>query len=422
MTEKSYYFANGYNHVAKEYSFTGGIVVKNLGDAVLVQLKQEWGGLSHLAVFVPFSNSPKTINEGDVVGTSNSWLIGKKGTELLYGKSPAKSFGEILPFKPSAGQVILAAKQTPDNINSLYNNFGRVKMPPGYGSSNFKSSPVWITKQKNVYQEYWYTTFSGKYDASKTPIFERPPKLISRKLSASQVQTAEISYGVDLNNDGKINSLPFDKASIYRLPEASFNKEYSSGSVKQIPYPLFFEQGARFYQESEFDIGKQSPVGDRKFKWMELSGTSGNDILTGSKYIDFIKGGDGNDIIYGGDRYRVLQSDPFYMSGNAGSNTHANANDILTGGKGKDTFIINIANLTWITDFNPVEDRIVLYSEKGSGAGGSMVVPPPSFDQIQVVGWGNNIELLDQNNTRFAYLRGFDLDPGNLNQKIDIFS
>jgi Ca2+-binding RTX toxin-like protein len=75
-----------------------------------------------------------------------------------------------------------------------------------------------------------------------------------------------------------------------------------------------------------------------------LDGGNGNDILHGSAGGDTLNGGNGNDILDGG----------------GFSNT---GQDVLTGGAGKDTFILHdlFQQLT-IADFNPIDDTINLHN------------------------------------------------------------
>lgn len=434
-TQQIYTFTNGYDHISKNYSFQGGTVIKSIGDAFLVQLKKEWGGSDKLALFT--TNKASSIRQGDIVGSSDMWWAGKTTSGLLSTykteKSPAKAIGSILPFSPGPNEIVLAAKQDPENYNNYYDSSWMIKFPPGASSSSNINSPKWLTNTNGAIKEYWYTSFTGSYDKYNMPIFGKSASLKSRALSKEQVLSAEIVYNADINNDGTINRIPssIDK-DLYKLnPGIDLLAAYKAGNATQIAYP-FREKGSFLYNEEEwksinkkipYNINNQSREEDVKFKWMNVRGSSKDDVLIGGIYTDFIDGGDGDDIIYGGSRYNVSNGDPFWPSGNRGAGNYNWANDVLTGGKGKDTFILNIANVTWVTDFSPSEDKIVLYSEKGNGVGGSTSIQPPTFNQIGVVDRGNGaVELLDQNGNRFAFLQGFALNPGDLTQKMAIFS
>lgn len=412
MSVTTYTFTNGFDYQSGEYSFIGGTFLRQVGDVSLVKLKKEWGGRSGLALFILDSDqsTSDSLPRRTIVGTSSYWWIGKKqivkstrDTSIyILGESPARAVGDPIPFVFSQGEKIVGSKANPENLNNLYSNFGRFVVPAGSWSTEYQSSPVWITESLGRYTEYWYTSFSGKYRPDRAPIFNAEPSLRSRNLNRSQIKTAEVVYNSDLNGDGVKAQLSFNKSTIYNVPNIPFSKPYVKGLKMQIDNPFSNDETAR---------------------WVKLDGGPSDEVLIGSKYIDFIQGGSGDDIIYGGDRYGIRETDPFFSFGNAGVEQYGGANDVLTGGRGKDTFILNIANLTWITDFNPSQDKILLYSEVGNGVGGSITTPPPSFDEISLVDTGGGaLELLAPNNIRFTYLQGFALSPSDLNQKIQVFS
>ncbi|MBA4144041.1 MAG: hypothetical protein H0X43_13965 [Nitrosospira sp.] len=87
-----------------------------------------------------------------------------------------------------------------------------------------------------------------------------------------------------------------------------------------------------------------------------LIGGSGDDILIGGIGTDFLHGGSGDDILIGGDGTD-------FLNGGSGSN-------ILTGGGGADTFHFDTAltsDITSITDFNLIDDQILLDSRVFTG-------------------------------------------------------
>mgnify|MGYP002777984897 CR=1 FL=1 len=122
-----------------------------------------------------------------------------------------------------------------------------------------------------------------------------------------------------------------------------------------------------------------------------LYGFNGNDILFGNEGNDSLIGGFGNDVLDGGEGNDIIDG----AGGGAyiGSSVSRGANeiDVLTGGAGADTFRLEGGagrdgagtsyrfagnnDYALITDFNPLEDTIVLRSIDTSG---------PSFTQTQV--------------------------------------
>ncbi|SJM91828.1 hypothetical protein [Crenothrix polyspora] len=88
----------------------------------------------------------------------------------------------------------------------------------------------------------------------------------------------------------------------------------------------------------------------------KLSGGGGDDTLSGGNGNDTLSGGSGTDILSGGNGNDTLKG------GNGNDLTH---NNVLTGGLGKDTFILNttdyyLSDVTKITDFTPVDDTLNL--------------------------------------------------------------
>lgn len=81
---------------------------------------------------------------------------------------------------------------------------------------------------------------------------------------------------------------------------------------------------------------------------MEINGTQKADQLSGTNANDLIKGGQGRDTITGGN------GDDTLLGGLDG--------DTLTGGMGSDNFVFESFNerTDIITDFNIIEDRLVL--------------------------------------------------------------
>jgi len=122
-----------------------------------------------------------------------------------------------------------------------------------------------------------------------------------------------------------------------------------------------------------------------------LYGFNGNDILFGNEDNDSLIGGFGNDVLDGGEGNDVIDG--------AGGGTYIGSSvsrgadeiDVLTGGAGADTFRLEGGagrdgagasyrfagnnDYALITDFNPLEDTIVLKSIDTSG---------PTFMQTQV--------------------------------------
>lgn len=100
----------------------------------------------------------------------------------------------------------------------------------------------------------------------------------------------------------------------------------------------------------------------------DMLGQAGNDQLSGGKGYDFLDGGEGDDTLsgdadddsaFGGEGNDVLKGGDGadYLVGGEG-------NDIMVGGKGGDYFSLNSnSGHDTITDFNPEEDKIDLWTE-----------------------------------------------------------
>jgi VCBS repeat-containing protein len=87
-----------------------------------------------------------------------------------------------------------------------------------------------------------------------------------------------------------------------------------------------------------------------------MSGTAGDDVLTGDSYDNLIYGGQGDDIISGGDGNDIL-------IGGTGSNT-------LSGGFGADTFILSEGAQDTILDYSKLQgDKVDISSVLNEGAG-----------------------------------------------------
>ena len=104
---------------------------------------------------------------------------------------------------------------------------------------------------------------------------------------------------------------------------------------------------------------------------VEVWGTAGDDILSGSNDIDSIFGFAGNDIIngYDGDDFLLGYEGDDVINGGAGNDliSAGEGNDTLTGGEGSDTFVINLAphqdlGHKTFTDFVVGEDHLALYN------------------------------------------------------------
>ena len=97
-------------------------------------------------------------------------------------------------------------------------------------------------------------------------------------------------------------------------------------------------------------------------KGLTLKGGAGDDIITGSKYIDTIKGGNGDDTIKGG-----KGNDKLY--GEGGENTFVfnkgDNNDIVYGGKGTDT--LNFSDSIDLTFEQVKKDLVIRYNKDDEG-------------------------------------------------------
>lgn len=86
----------------------------------------------------------------------------------------------------------------------------------------------------------------------------------------------------------------------------------------------------------------------RLLKGTSLLGGEGNDRITGSAYADYLGGGNGNDILFGGGGNDVLEGGKGadQMFGEAGNDkllAKDGARDILNGGAGKDTGVVDLS-------------------------------------------------------------------------------
>lgn len=100
-----------------------------------------------------------------------------------------------------------------------------------------------------------------------------------------------------------------------------------------------------------------------------VNGNLGDDFIDGWHGDDSVRGGQGNDVITGGFGYNVIMGD-------LGNDTiNANGADTITGGQGRDHFVLSIRNGDYpvlatpryvITDFTKGDDIIVLSSATGA--------------------------------------------------------
>ena len=129
-----------------------------------------------------------------------------------------------------------------------------------------------------------------------------------------------------------------------------------------------------------------------------LYGDDGNDTLDGGSDTDYLYGGDGDDVLRGQGGYDAL-------SGGAGNDTlegGAGSNKMM-GGSGADRFLISGASdHDLITDFNPLEDRIVISTGLGAD----------SFDDLILVQDGSDvlIRYLDYEDSSSLRLRDVNLE------------
>lgn len=122
-----------------------------------------------------------------------------------------------------------------------------------------------------------------------------------------------------------------------------------------------------------------------------LYGFSGDDILFGNEDNDSLIGGYGSDVLDGGEGNDVINGAGAGAYVGSSVSRGSNEIDVLTGGAGADTFMLEGGSgrdgtgafyrfagnndYALITDFNPLEDTIVLKTIDTSG---------PSFTQTQV--------------------------------------
>jgi Ca2+-binding RTX toxin-like protein len=184
---------------------------------------------------------------------------------------------------------------------------------------------------------------------------------------------------------------------IYNSPVSSekLSASYSSGSLSE---------GLYFNLKYQTTIDYQSE-GRRRER--TVRGGSGKDVLIGGKYIDYLQGGDGDDFLFGGKKYDQDKSSEFYGIGNSGSYTFEGANDIMEGGPGKDIFMVNITNLTFLKDFNPAEDQLILYTEEGRSVRGVTDWTPPLLTSQFTIRsmWGGK-QFIQYNGLPFAVYIG----------------
>jgi serralysin len=160
--------------------------------------------------------------------------------------------------------------------------------------------------------------------------------------------------------------------------------------------------------------GNDTLTGGYSYDDDTLVGGNGNDKLSGGDGSDTLSGGDGNDILNGDGGTDILSGgngNDTLKGGNGDDSTH---NDMLTGGLGKDTFILNttdyyLSDVTKITDFTPVDDTLNLnnsfFTSLALGAlkAGNFVVAAQAVD--------NNDYLIYNKTTGVLY---YDADGSGL--------
>jgi hypothetical protein len=286
-------------------------------------------------------------------------------------------------WKPRKGERVIAA-----NAGELVNYEGI------YDTFTMSTGPVWLTKKWNkklkthTYKEYRLKESKGVLGSTS---YDIPPD--SRRISMNDLSKLELSYGIDFTGDSLIGPRDYNATAanmgVIPLSPEALSRSYEFPGFKQIPYPYLIsgpglpntydnypDSFGEGFQPAQYDHPN-----DSEYRWYGVTGSKANDIIIGGKYIDVINGGDGDDIIYGGNNY----SDPFPADSTSGRIGYQNAgingvNDILTGGRGRDTFILNTVNTVGITDFELGVDRIRFYKEETHFGGSDF----PSLGDLQI--------------------------------------
>ena len=195
-----------------------------------------------------------------------------------------------------------------------------------------------------------------------------------------------------------------------------------------------------------YDVANISELTDGKSGEDRIQGRGGNDILFGGSHKDSIWGGSGSDVMYGeegndlihatdGEWESASEVNEFYGGPGNDKLYSGNATDHMTGGAGRDTFVIRRHDKhsgfpdqghTIIHDFDPDHDTIYLEALGGKGGGYTepsvpVLVLKQEGDDIVIdldVWDSDYVTYSDTTNHRYQY----GLDMGKLTLKSTSFS
>ena len=135
-----------------------------------------------------------------------------------------------------------------------------------------------------------------------------------------------------------------------------------------------------------------------------LTGNIGDDFLSGDNGNDSLSGGNGDDYLFGGSGYDTLEggNGDDYLDGSYSSNSSYPANqfvspqiDKLTGGEGKDTFVLGVNNGGYSnqTSLGPGNPTNAYYDSFGTSDYALITDLNLEEDTIQLVGSADNYRL-----------------------------
>ena len=351
---------------------------KVMGVANANEVRNIINRISELTTAVPtytLTPSVETINEGAVLTTEVATTNGSVGTKLYYALSGTGITATDFSAGGLTGEGIIDSKGKITFFHTLANDLTIEGLE---------------TLEIKLYSDFARTLKVGTTATVRI------------------VDTSIISE--------RIGSIPLK-------PEA-LSQAYEFPEFKQIPYPYLI-QGPGLpstYDKypDRFSDGFQPAQNNNRYdyiyRWNGVTGSQKNDIIIGGKYIDEINGGDGDDIIYGGNNY----SDPFPLYSPPSRIEYQNAgiygaNDILTGGSGSDTFILNTVNAVSIMDFELGVDRIRFYKEETIFGGRKF----PALEDLELESISSILHdaVLNSSGYPIAYIKFFK-KPSDFNSTV----
>jgi Ca2+-binding RTX toxin-like protein/protocatechuate 3,4-dioxygenase beta subunit len=175
--------------------------------------------------------------------------------------------------------------------------------------------------------------------------------------------------------------------------------------------------------------GNDTIIGGKIGSFEGLYGDAGNDSITGGTRADNLAGGDGNDILNGlegSDSLNGGAGDDILIGVNASNATPGLAEvDTMIGGAGADNFVLGdsvrnyyddgsttnggAADYALITDFNPLEDKVVLHDPVTSyllsvvGVNTNLYINKPGAEPDELIAVFQNANGLSLSSGAFTY-------------------